>query len=772
MSRSISSYIKECCNDWCIVCDIYNSEEEAYWESILTLSNGYIGIRAGLELASAGTLPGTYIAGVYDKPDKADNLDLYGVSLRNKAITPSYAIAPLMNLVEIIAGGGSIDFNNCKVLGYKRYLDMKRGMLFGEYSLEENSGKITDIKTMMLVSKNNFHNSLLKVEITPVNYSDKITVRFINKLFTDPQYIKRIKDYTSKTDLVGLESSEGISCLIAKVSETGMEIALASKTFSMEKCGKTLEKGKNSIKEVFNNETKKGQTLAFVKFNSLYTSRDCNVPSKVAFEDLKESANLTGENTFIEKNIEYWNKRWNISDIEIKGNEECQLGLRWDIFNLIQLGHEEDADVSISATGLHGQGYFGHIFWDTEIFMIPFYLATKPEIAKNLLLYRYNRLDAARTLADEKGCWGAKFPWTSTWKGYDVTPPDWERAASRAIHISGDISYAFKNYLKWTGDIEFFMNYGVEVVVETAKYYATRATKDLDGKYHILDVIGPDEYNIHADDNYYTNHLVCWNIKEALSSMEMLKINAPKTYETVCKKTAWDDNIVSKLEEVLSNLSFPQTVGSVNEQYTGFFDMPSSSKIERDQYNMPVDKAYFYNKGTQVLKQPDVIMMHYMFPDDFSFEVKKKSYEYYEQRCNHGSSLSPSIHCMAGNRLGFSENSFGYFVLSTLLDLKNLHLDKNLDEGIHMACAGGTWSSAVYGFGGVGILNDKLIIAPILPKQLEEIKFSFIFKKALFRVSMLKELLTVKIETGDSMEVIINGKEQVLELGKIYKFDS
>lgn len=274
---------------------------------------------------------------------------------------------------------------------------------------------------------------------------------------------------------------------------------------------KLIEKTENGIDEIFKFNALKGQKYSFFKRCAYFTTHDDI--------DVAVLPN-TSEERIIEEHVSAWQKAWETSDVSIEGDDEIQLGVRWNIFNLMQLAYEGNTDISISATGLHGQGYFGHAFWDTEIFMVPFYLATDPEEAKSLLLYRYKRLAQAKEIAKNEGCEGAKFPWTSAYTGRDVTPPDWAESSKREIHIAGAVAYAMHNYYRQTDDYEFYKNYAIETIVETAKYYMSRTTLGEDGKYHIEDVTGPDEYNIHVTDNYYTNYLAKWNMLEAIRSME------------------------------------------------------------------------------------------------------------------------------------------------------------------------------------------------------------------------------------------------------------
>lgn len=732
-------------------------ENEAAEETVFTLSNGYLGVRGSVAFDCANKENGTFIAGLFDKEEKGEANEVCGLTLKNKAITPAYAIVPDSNLMRIEADGLPFDLLNCECLSAQKTLDMQRGIVVFCHTLKNADGKVITVRVMNVVSKTRKHDVLYKAEIVAENFDGAVSVAFCNVLCQNPQYIPRLKDYISCTRLNDVSQKDGEVRLLAKVAETGDEIVLLSRTIGDgEK--KTLY-SENGVDEWFRIDAKRGQTYSFVKRAAYFSSHD---------NDVREISPVD-EETLLAEHFAFWRDAWEKADVEICGDDELQQGLRWNIFNLIQLENVGDSDVSISATGLHGQGYFGHAFWDTEIFMLPFYLATEPKEAKTLLKYRYDRLNEARNLAQQCGCQGAKFPWTSAYTGADVTPPDWERCANRQIHISGDIAYAFYNYYVHTGDRAFFDACGVEVIVETAKFYASKAVKGADGKYHLFDVIGPDEYNIHADDNYFTNHLVKWNVATAVSAMAELKARDEERYAAVAQKTGYDEDMAKRLSSVAENFAFPQTREGVCEQYNGFFSLKDDGPIERDESGMPKDKKYVYASGSQVLKQADVVMMHYLFPDDFSAEVQKASFDYYEKRCNHGSSLSPSIHCVVGLRNGFKDHAYSFLRLTALLDLKNMHLDKNLHEGIHMACAGGTWSAAVYGFGGMRIKNGELHFDPILPDKLSKLKYACAFCGVSYRVEVEKGAFSV-VADRDS-HYYVGGKQVVCAANERKRFE-
>ena len=711
---------------WTVEKSSYQKEEERGDETIFTLSNGYLGIRGSLEISSANKDAATFIAGLYDKDEAPSVGPAKRGYVKNKAITPAYATVPDANLMEISSGDIPFDFINCKVLSFFRTLDLKRGILFNEYSLENAEGKAIEVKTMTVASKINRHDVLRKIEVKALNFDGEIAVRLKNSLCDKPKTIRRLKDYVVKSELVRADYENGACLLEAEIGETKDRVLLLAVTEGED--NPFVMRTETGIDEVFKLQVHKGERHSFCKRFAYYTTHDC-----------LEQARLCAmkEEDFIEEQIHAWAKAWEISDVAIEGDDEIQQGLRWNIFNLMQLAFEGNDDISISATGLHGQGYFGHIFWDTEIFMLPFYLATDPEEAKSLLRYRYKRLAQAKEVARKEGCDGAKFPWTSAYTGNDVTPPDWAESSNREIHIAGAVAYGMHNYYEQTGDEDFYKECGIETVIETAKYYMTRATYGQDGKFHLEDVTGPDEYNIHVTDNYYTNYLAVWNMREAVRATEELRRTDTLACKRIVSATGFDDKYREKMLYVADNMAFPRVRNHVCEQFKGFFDL-KDLQIERDEFGMPKDRTRVFDSGLQELKQPDVVMLHFLFPNDFPKEMQAACFEYYEKRCKHGSSLSPSVHCIVGLRNGFDAYAYSYLYLTALLDLKDMHMDKNLYEGIHIACAGGTWCAAVYGFGGVCSRNGELHIDPQLPEKWNKLSYKLIYRQIQYAVTVGK----------------------------------
>lgn len=734
--------------------------QEQGWESLFALCNGYIGIRGSVEFGSANRNPHTYFAGFFDKPDISESSGTYGLNIKNKAQTPCYAITPVFDDIEIEIENSRVDFLNCSVKKFNRHLDFKRGLLFSEYKLQNSKGHIISIEAIRMVSRHDAHISTLMLRVVPINFSLPIAVKFVHSLKTDPEFIPRIKDYISSTELAYNESKNEVVTLCGKVSQTHQFVSVSSKIFS--KHIPTFEKRKNGIVVLYNIQGYCGQGVEFTKANIFYTSLDAKNCMKRSFEralKLKEKDITKVFNSHVAE----LKKLWDIADIKIESDSQSQIAVRWSIFQLIMLANPWSNDVSISATGLHGTGYFGHIFWDTEIWIIPYYIATNPDVASNLLLYRYNRLDSARKNAKQEGFDGAKFPWTSAASGMDVTPPDWRSISGKEIHINGAILYAFDLYLKWTGDLNFFLNYGVEIFVETAKFWLSRSELGSDNKYHINNVVGPDEYNIYADDNYYTNYCAYWNVLKALEWMELIRNDHPRIYEKVVSQTGWNNNLKKKFSAFKKQIYFPKTRQGVCEQYRGFFDLPDIKPMTRGAYGKPVpSEACSYDGSNQMSKQADAVMMHYLFGDDFPLNIQKSTYAYYHERCNQGSSLSPSIFCIMGQRLELYEHTFDYFQLSSLMDIKNLHLDNTLHEGIHTACCAGTWKSVIFGFGGLKIKDNTISISPALPSQWKSVEFSLYFLQRRIQFKLSSDKFIVKIH-GPDLSIYIYDKKHILK---------
>ncbi|OQY09159.1 MAG: hypothetical protein B6I29_03995 [Marinitoga sp. 4572_148] len=411
-------------------------------------------------------------------------------------------------------------------------------------------------------------------------------------------------------------------------------------------------------------------------------------------EEIKKARTLGFDKLFEEHKEEY-DKLWKIADIKIEGDKKADKALRYNIFSLLSLANPEDNFVSIGAKGLHGEGYKGHVFWDTEIYMLPFYIYEYPEAAKAFLMYRYNTLKKARENAMKNGYKGAQYPWESADTGEEETPKWGEDYYGNKVriwtgdieyHITADIAFAIREYLRATDDWNFFLNYGAEMFFETARFWVSRAeynkAKD---RYEINEVIGPDEFHEHVNNNFYTNYLAKWNILQALKYVRFLKENYNEQYRKIVEKINLNQDELKKWEIVANKLFIPWNKEShLIEQFEGYFKLKDRTISEYDEKNMPkwpknVDLSKL--NDYQLIKQADVLMLMHLLPEDFDFKTKKINFEYYEKRTMHKSSLSPSMYAIMGLAIGDHSKAYEYFMRTALVDLENNQGNTALSSG-------------------------------------------------------------------------------------------
>ncbi|MDH6364000.1 trehalose/maltose hydrolase-like predicted phosphorylase [Enterococcus sp. PF1-24] len=386
------------------------------------------------------------------------------------------------------------------------------------------------------------------------------------------------------------------------------------------------------------------------------------------------------------QHIAIWKKRWEIADVEIEGDEEAQLALRYSIYQLQIIAPHHSDSLSIPARGLSGQTYKGAIFWDTEMFMLPFFLHTNPEIAKNLMRYRINTLDGARAKAKEYGFRGAFYAWESQENGqdacsdYNVTDVFTKRPMrtyfrDKQIHISGAVVYGLWESYRITGDYSLLLDGGAEVILECARFFASYAYyKGEKERFEMIDVIGPDEYHERVYNNAYTNKMVAFTLETARKVCDLLATEHPAFYNELIEELAYQNDL-QEIDELLAKIyvPHPDETTALIEQFDGYFNLEDCSVADvRSRLLDPKEYwggAYGVASDTQVIKQADVILMLYLFKDEYSQWVKQKNWEYYEPRTEHGSSLSPCIYSLLACDVDNQEWAYPYFMKTATVDL-------------------------------------------------------------------------------------------------------
>ncbi|MDQ1483522.1 MAG: kojibiose phosphorylase, partial [Actinomycetota bacterium] len=516
-----------------------------------------------------------------------------------------------------------------------------------------------------------------------------------------------------------------------------------------------------------------GQTVRLDKLVGIATSRDqVDDVQASCLETLRTHA-ATGFDANLQRSREVWEQMWADCEVAIDGDAEGTRALRFGLYQLLIAANGDDPTVNIGAKSLTGEGYKGHVFWDTEILMLPFFIYTQPDTARSLLRYRYHTLEAARELARDSGLRGARYPWESADTGREECPIWTVDGANRfwtrdeEIHVSADVAYGVLTYVEATGDTEFLTDFGAEILFETSRFWADRATHEPEtDRYAIKQVMGPDEFHSHVDNNAFTNRMAQWALRQSVQVYADLSEHQPDALTVIATKIGLDPEEVEQWRNVAAKMVYHlDPARGVLEQFDGYFQRLDVPITEWDQNNMPLyPKGYhhFNCEDTQLLKQPDVVMLMHVLPDEFSEEVKKVNFEYYEARTLHKSSLSPAIHAIMGIEVGDSTRALQYFYRSALVDLANNQ--GNTEEGIHIASAGGTWQILVCGFGGFRVRHHQMTFNPWLPAEWQEIAFALRWRGNSVRVTIshTAAVLTLEAPAGVTEHVVVGAEKVTL----------
>ncbi|HHW12060.1 MAG TPA: glycoside hydrolase family 65 protein [Firmicutes bacterium] len=731
---------------WIIQEEQFAPEQMQYYETIFTLGNGYLGTRGTLEENYRLRKPGTYIAGLFDEaPNEVTEL-------------PN---APDWVSIELELAGERFDLEKGNILAYQRSLDLKQGILRRDLRWESPQGRITKLSYQRFVSMKDQHLMGIRVSITPENYNGTIkVVSVLNGQVTNEgtQHFKAVEECTF--------GERGIY-LINETYQSEHILAMAA---SHQVKGKLINENFFNRRRLVGYQAQLAgetdQTLIFDKLVTIYTSRDLDGPvpathlekmEKVKALALGENlgAAIQGFDTHLAAHVQAWADLWLKADILIEGDDFAQKAIRFANFHLIQMAPKHDYRVSIAAKGLTGEGYRGHVFWDTEIFMLPFFIYTFPEVARNLLMYRYHTLPGALKKAKENGYEGAMYAWESADTGEETTPKygglDLKTRKPVRIwcgeleqHISADVPYAVWHYYQATGDWDFLVNYGAEIICQTARFWASRAEyAPEDDCYEINNVMGPDEYSEFVNNNYFTNAMAQWTLRKGLEVYALLEEKGKA--EALTAKIGLKKEELANWRIVAEKMRLRRINDLVLLQFDGFLQQ---KEVDLSVYRHNPD-AFFKDfsweqiTSTQVLKQPDVIMLLYLLGDQYTLEEKIANWEFYEPKTLHHSSLGPAIHAVFATEIGQNEAAYRYFLDAAEIDLNNKL--RNSEAGLHAATQGGIWQAVVNGFGGVRLKDGGLQIAPSLPEHWKKVSFHLIYQAVPLRITVTNEQVELEV---------------------------
>ncbi len=733
------------------------------YETLMCLGNGYIGMRSAFCEEYSGQNRLTLIAGLYDhQPNEVEELFPLPDATRLTIAVNGKNIGPLHDGSE----------------NYERSLNVKNGLMTYSFDSKcEDDGIDVSVTQRRFVSMKQIHFVAFETILTSKNDAQIIVKAAINARQTldGTQHIFEEEREVLENDVMWYGGRAAVNGTKFRVSNQ-MQIFVDGRALESHQQYATSRRYVET-KAVFN--VKKGEEVRIIRYALYYTQNDPEWGDKSAelmqeymLKELQELS-LKGFEGHLAESAESWTKRWNRCDIIIDGdNSTDTLKTRLGMYHSMIMCPTHDDRVSIAAKGLTGPGYAGHVFWDCEIFNLPFFVYTDPDSAKKLCTYRYHTLNGARRKAKEYGFKGAMYPWESAgMHGEEQCPKKGNYNQCNVLrdiicgdiehHVVCDVAYGAYNYAKTTGDVEFMEKYGLEILFETANFWQSRldyiAEKD---RYEICDVIGPDEYKEHVDNNAYTNYMAAWNMKTAVEEAEKIKTKNPELFSKFDSQIGLSD-IVKHIKEKLPKLYLPvpNEDGLVPQDDT-YLTLPQIdvAKFKNSGINRYIWRFYTLEQMSKhmVSKQADFMQLVALMPDLFPKDIIKKNFTFYEDKCLHDSSLSLSAYAIVAARAINAETALKFF--RGALDTDFGENASNSNAGIHAANCGGLWQCIAFGFVGLQTDGDVLKIAPMLPQNWNKISFNLFWRDAELSFCIDHNNVSICSANGKQTVVIIGGK--------------
>jgi maltose phosphorylase len=745
-------------DEWKIIENSFEPKTARFSESIFTLGNSHMGLRGFFEEEYSGdSLQGTYIAGVY-YPDKT-RVGWW------KNGYPEF-FAKIINStnwigINLALDGEKVDLAVSSFKNFRRELDMKQGKLTRSFTLISKDGKETDFVITRFLSMAEPNLACITVKATALNHHSVLTVT----PYLDGDVKNEDANYGEKFwQKVNQEINQEYAFLTLKTKKTeflvstAMSIKVLVDTVPETFEKKLLQEHKYVGYEI-NIPLTAGKSVELQKFIAVCTSRDFEeITLEQVTVDKLQKAYEKGYTNLYQNHLQEMAKKWEDTDIIIKGDLKAQQGARYCIFQLNQSYNGKDPRLNIGPKGFSGEKYGGVTYWDTEALCLPFYLYTNEEIAKNLLFYRYYHLPQAKENASKLGLKGALYPMV-TIDGQECHN-EWE-ITFEEIHRNGAIAYAIYNYTSYTGDGSYLYNYGLEVLIEISRFWASRVSfnprKD---KYMILGVTGPNEYENNVNNNWYTNYMAAWTLEYTITSLNELKELNQEKYNNLRNNLSLEALELKKWNDILEKMYYP-TVEELGifEQNDLYMDKEQILAKDLPPEELPLNKHWSWDRILRscFIKQADVIQAFYFLPERFDLECKKRNFDFYEPRTVHESSLSPCIHSIVASNIGYHDKAYELFLRSSRLDLENCNDDT--DEGIHLTSMAGNWLAIVLGFAGIAVKNSKFTLDPYLPKAWESYSFKLTFRGRRLGITVCKDHIKIKQFSGDPLSIYVREKE-------------
>ena len=748
-------------DEWLVIEEGWNPEYERISESVFSLGNGRFGQRANFEEDYSGdTLQGNYVAGVY-YPDKTrvgwwkNGYPEYFAKVLN---------APNWIGIRIVVDGVSLDLAKCEVHSFRRELDMRRGLLRRSFTARMASGQELEVSSTRFCSIADDETGAIRYSVKALNFGATVEVT----PYIDGDVVNQDANYDEQFwEEIDQRADKDGGFVVVETKKTAFQVAAAMK-FAIYVEGQKVDadpyrhQGDKFAGCTVATELKEGQTLVVEKFAGVVSSLN------YAKEKLAAAAQAAADRSF-EKGFDAmllaqaaaWEAKWAEADIEIEGDVAAQQGIRFNIFQLYQTYTGEDERLNIGPKGFTGEKYGGSTYWDTEAYCLPFYLATAdPHVARNLLIYRYKHLQKAIENAQKLGFKDGAALYPMVTMNGEESHNEWE-ITFEEIHRNGAIAYAIFDFIRYTGEKDYLVDYGLEVLIGIARFWAQRVHfSKRKGQFVMHGVTGPNEYENNVNNNWYTNYIAVWCMRYAKESLDFVKSKAPEKFEALAERIHfYEYTETAQWKEICDNMYLPydEELG-IFVQNDGFLDKDLITVADLDPSQRPINQKWSWDRilRSVFIKQADVLQGLYFFEDHFDEETIRRNFDFYEPRTVHESSLSPCVHAILASRLGKEEKAYEMYLRTARLDLDDYNNDT--EDGCHITSMAGTWMSFVKGFGGMRVYDDVLSLHPFLPSRWKGYSFKVRFRGRFLNIHADQTGVEVSNSGDEALSVDIYGK--------------
>ena len=710
------------------------------------ISNGFLGVRGARAIHRGGrwvATSRTLVAGLFDTADEEEAI-------------PGLVASPDWLQIHILLDGEPPVHRPGDGKSQRRILDMRRGAVITERRLSNASDVGVLIRSLHLACLNQHATALQLIQLENTRGEGEVQIA-LNASFEGLD-IGLLPDR--------MEPGFGLWHVLG----SGKRLAMAAELSLCVDGQKVSPMISGPFKWAWNWKSKPGQVACLERLVTVARGdTDDSDPGRDARDALAVAQRL-GWSGVVAAHEAAWASRWDCSAVEVEGDPAAQQALRFALYHLNGAANPDDERVSIAARALTGDDYHGHVFWDTEIYLLPFYILTWPEAARALLMYRFNTLDGARAKAAGLGWRGALYAWESADTGAETCPsralgPDRKvidvNCGLQEQHISADVAYAVWQYWQATRDEAFLRDAGAQILLETARFWASRAQPEADGHCHIRGVIGPDEYHESIDDNAFTNVMARWNIRRALDVAALLLTRWPERWESLSSRLGLGAAELEQWRSVAETIATGLDPGTgLFEQFAGFFKLEDIDLAKYAGRSVPLDVVLGRERtqASQVVKQADVVALLALLPDEFPRDSGAKNFDYYAPRCGHGSSLSRAMHGLVAARLGDTDAALDFFREVSAIDLDDSQAA--VEGGVHIAGLGGIWLMAVFGFAGLSLHSDYLAVDPRLPATWSSLSFGVQWRSRSLKIRIGRTTgsLEATLKTGEPMKFVICGE--------------